>query len=177
MRRAAVALLAVAVVALGCASPRIDVDTRYGVDAGGSGRLIEVKEFEMATTVQRYDGPAQWISVDLTQRVVSALRARGLRAIAAERTAPDTGDYVMAGRIVKVDGGSQGARQWAGGYGAGGGYLAVEGDLRTPDGRDLGTFATERRSSAAISSVDVINRCARTVARDVAGQVAEKLGP
>lgn len=163
------ALLAIA--ALGCASfppfpAPVPVATNAPPNAASSWR-VSVEEFALATEVMRYDGPPQWIGVELAQQIVAHLRRAGVHAEISSLGAPSDADLVIRGRIVAADGGSKGKRIMVG-MGAGGANLRIEGEAVRSEGSVIGSFALKRRSARAVDSVVLMEACTNTLGHDVA---------
>jgi hypothetical protein len=167
--RWAILLVGVAVVA-GCASfpPRpapVPVDPSAPPNAA-SGWRVSVEEFGLPGDVSRYDGPPEWIGVELAQQIADQLRRAGVRAEVSGLGSPAAGDVVIRGRVVEIDGGSSKARSWA--PGAGAAWVRIEGEVVRVDGAPLGSFSRERRSARYQDSVRLVEACVGAIARDVA---------
>jgi hypothetical protein len=150
--QARAAFTVIVAVAAACASPNTDRDIRYQESAGGTGPLIEVKEFELTVPVIRYEADDRWLSVAVAQQLVRHLRTSGRRAVIAASDAPNGGELIVRGRVVKADGGNKNLRRWVG-MGAGPTAFGVSGEIVLPSGEVVGRFADERRSTAGLSSI------------------------
>lgn len=131
-------------------------------------KLVTVQEFWLETEARHYDGPPEWVGVELAQEIANQLRQLGVSARAADEEG-DVGEIRIRGRILRLDGGSKAARAWA--PGAGGARVLISGEAFAANGERLGQFSTERRSARGGSYLRVVELCVEAVARDVARMV------
>jgi hypothetical protein len=135
-----------------------------------TGKTVAVEEFVLDTEVTRYDGPDEWLGVELAQDIAYELRHAGIQATPVLRDSGEA-DIRVRGRILVADGGSKAARMWA--PGAGGARLQIAGEAVGADGQLLGRFSRERRSSRHPDSVILMELCIDALARDVAGMITQ----
>jgi hypothetical protein len=159
--------------AVGCASfPPLPAPVPVNPAAppnAASGWSITVEEFALVTEVQRYDGPPEWIGMEMAQQIANHLRRSGVQGEVAALDAPTQGQIIVRGRVTVADGGSKTARMWA--PGAGGARIRVEGEVVRADGQQLGKFDRERRSARSPDSVRLVELCIDALAGDVAGMI------
>lgn len=149
-------------------------DQEVTVDRGAprnfaTDKLVTIREFRLETEARRYDGPPEWVGVEIAQEIANRLRRMGVAARAADEGDED-GEIRIRGRIVRLDGGSKAARNWA--PGAGGAWVGISGEAFSASGERIGRFSTERRSARGGSYLRVVETCVQAVAEDVAKMVA-----
>ncbi len=133
-----------------------------------SDKLVTVQEFRLETDARRYDGPPDWVGVEVAQEIAAQLRRKGVDARAVDERGDD-GAIRIRGKILRLDGGSKAARNWA--PGAGGAWVGISGEALSADGERIGRFSTERRSARGGSYLRVVEHCVQAVAEDVARMV------
>lgn len=147
------------------------MDERFSELAGTSAPVIGVEEFELATEALRYDGPSEWVGVDVAQRIVHHLRRQGVNAVVVARGENHGIERRIRGRIARLDGGSKAMRVTIG-LGTGGSVLGVESTLVDAAETVIAATTTERRSGIRVSSFENIERCSDTVGADIAREFA-----
>jgi hypothetical protein len=159
-------------VAIGCGGPKASPPVPGQRLSGGP---ISVVEFTTDGARVQYDEPYDTFGLALASEIAAELRQRGhdAKVVRAGETPPP--GTVVRGRILLIDGGSRAARVGVG-FGAGGASFGADGEVTGSDGTRLGIFKDQRTSSGmgnmwGGSAHDLIQKCIRTVARDIAGMI------
>jgi hypothetical protein len=140
------------------------------------GSKVVVREFDTseaeivgASTVKAY-------GLDIAKVISEALRKAGVDARVAPVGQDARGDFIVQGRVVAVDGGSSGAREYlpyaiGSSYGIGAGKFRAMGKVIRSNGETIGDFNRERRSGAEIDSNGTVQRCIDAVGYDIARMI------
>jgi len=138
------------------------------------GSTVAVREFPIAAdAITSYRGARDAFGLIIAEEIARELRERGHEARAIRADAPTSAPIVVVGRITMLDGGSRGLRYWVG-FSAGAAKLGVVGEVVRDDGQRVGTFTDERWSSFGKfggASQDLLEKCARTLGKDIAEMV------
>jgi len=161
-------LVAGTLLVLGCGGPKRA--TVPGPQVGGQ-RVTVVEFTPVAAT--NYDAPTGSLGLALAEEIAGELRRQGHTAEAIPAGGQPTGDVIVRGRLVRVDGGSRAQCYWVG-FGAGAAKFGTAGDVLKRDGTQLASFADERRSGFGIfggATETLMQKCVRQVGRDIAEMV------
>ena len=138
--------------------------------------VIEQFSVGSGIEVRGYDDPPQQAGLHLAEAVAAGLRKRGWQAAvvgAGER--PDA-QFLVTGRITKINGGSRSKRAILG-MGTGHASFRAEGEVRGAGNRVVGTFGDERGSIGRVgygggSNEFVVGLCVDRVGDDIAEMIA-----
>jgi len=139
--------------------------------------VIEQFSVGSGIEVRGYDDPPEQAGLHLAEAVAAGLRKRGWQAAvvgAGER--PDA-QFLVTGRITKINGGSRSKRAILG-MGTGHASFRAEGEVRGAGNRVVGTFGDERGSIGRVGyrggrNEFVVGLCVDRVGDDIAEMIAK----
>jgi hypothetical protein len=138
------------------------------------GDRISVVEFSLDDAAISYAAPYDAFGLLVAELIAAELRDLGHRAEAVPTGGAVVGDFIVSGRIARIDGGDRATRYWAGSYGAGNAKFGVEGQVEAADRKERVAFSDERWAGTGPfggDSASLVQRCVRAVARDIAEMI------
>jgi len=169
-----VAAIAAACTLWACAGTTSGPEQTPPAEFQAPGERISVIEFSLEGASISYAAPYEAFGLLVAELIAAELRDRGHRADAVPAGGTPTGDFIVSGRITRIDGGSRAARYWSGQYGGGAAKFGLEGYVEAVDQETRAPFSDERWAGTGPfggESVSLVQRCVRQVARDIAEMI------